>query len=135
MTPRTGESSTPPSRELDPRTDWHMISDLTTRTLQASLWGLDARRRAGEDNVANVETPGFRGSVVSFEASLREAVEQGDPTSVSVERAASAAPTRLNGNNVNIGDELTGMTETALNHQMVISALNAKYRGLRTAMG
>lgn len=112
-----------------------MISDLTTRTLQASLWGLDARRRAAEDNVANVETPGFRGATVSFEDSLRDAIEQGDPTSVSIDFETSNAPTRLNGNNVNIGDELTGMTETALNHQMVINALNSKFRSIRTAIG
>ncbi len=135
MSPRTGESSTPPPGELDQRTDWHMISDVTTRTLQASLWGLDARRRAAEDNVANVETPGFRASVVSFEDSLRDAIERGEPTDVSIARQASSAPTRLNGNNVNIGDELTGLTETGLSQQMVINALNAKFRGIRTAIG
>jgi flagellar basal-body rod protein FlgB len=112
-----------------------MISDLTTRTLQASLWGLDARRKAAEDNVANVETPGFHGSVVSFEDSLRDAIEKGDPTGVSIDLEASSAPTRLNGNNVDIGSELTGLTETALSHQMVINALNAKFRGIRAAIG
>ena len=112
-----------------------MISDLTTRTLQASLWGLDARRRAGEDNVANVETPGFIASRVEFEDSLRKAMGSGDPTDVSIRQETTSAPTRLNGNNVDIGDELTGLTETALNHQMVISALNGKYRSIRAAIG
>lgn len=112
-----------------------MISDLTTRTLQASLWGLDARRRATEDNVANVETPGFRASAVDFESSLRSAIAQGDPSRVSIRNTTSNAPTRLNGNNVNIGDELTGLTDTALRHQLTINALNGKYRAIRTAIG
>lgn len=112
-----------------------MISDLTSRTLQASLRGLDARRRAAEDNIANVETPGFRASTVSFEDSLRTAVERGRPTSTEVEVETSNAPTRLNGNNVNVGDEMVGLTETALRQQLLVQALNGRYANLRTAIG
>jgi flagellar basal-body rod protein FlgB len=112
-----------------------MISDLTLRTLHASLHGLDARRRAAEDNVANVETPGFIANSVSFEESLRDAVASGDPMAAEVESAASTAPTRMNGNNVRIGDELVGLTETALRQQLVVEAMNGKFRTLRTAIG
>lgn len=112
-----------------------MISDITLRTLQSALWGLDARRRATEDNISNIETPGFTASVVSFEDSLRDATRRGDPTGVDIGVDSSNAPSRLNGNNVKIGDELVGLTETALRQQLVIEALNGKYRTLRTAIG
>lgn len=112
-----------------------MISDVTIRTLHASLHGLDARRRAAEDNVANVETPGFLANHVAFEDSLRDAVAAGNPLSVEVESATSTAPTRMNGNNVRIADELVGLTETALRQQLVVETLNGKYRTLRTAIG
>ncbi len=112
-----------------------MISDLTLRTLQASLHGLDARRRAAEDNLANVETPGFIASNVSFEDSLRQAIRRGEPASTEVQIGASAEPTRLNGNNVNVGDEMVGLTETALRQQLVVQALNGRYSALRTAIG
>jgi len=112
-----------------------VISDLTLRTLQASLQGLDARRRAAEDNIANVETPGFTASTVSFEDSLRAAVERGEPAATDVEVRASTEPTRLNGNNVNIGDEMVGLTETALRQQLLVQALNGRYAALRTAIG
>jgi flagellar basal-body rod protein FlgB len=112
-----------------------VISDLTSRTLQASLHGLDARRRAAEDNVANIETPGFTASTVSFEDSLRAALGRGVPASAEVTVARSAGAPRLNGNNVDIADELTGLTETALRHQLVIQALNGRYAVMRTAIG
>jgi flagellar basal-body rod protein FlgB len=51
---------------------------------------------------------------------------------VSVSR--SLAPTRLNGNNVNIDMELLAGSETALQQQLVVQGLNAKYQMLRTAI-
>ncbi|HTO00320.1 MAG TPA: hypothetical protein VL068_06555 [Microthrixaceae bacterium] len=112
-----------------------MISDLTLRTLQSSLQGLDARRKAAEDNIANVETPGFRANVVSFEDSLKTAVSRHNPMSAEVKVESSTAATRMNGNNVNVADEMTGLTETALRQQLVVQALNSKYSVLRTAIG
>ena len=46
----------------------------------------------------------------------------------------SLAPTRLNGNNVAIDEEIVGLTETALRHQLVVEAMNGKFRLLRTAI-
>ncbi len=112
-----------------------MVSDLTIRTLQASLWGLDARRRAAEDNIANVETPGFQANVVSFEDSLRDAVENGRPGRLSIDTETSVAPTRLNGNNVDVADQVTVLTDTSLRHQLAVQMINAKFNVLRTAIG
>jgi flagellar basal-body rod protein FlgB len=112
-----------------------VISDLTIRTLQASLHGLDAKKRAAEDNIANVETPGFTAKVVSFEDSLTDAVRRGRPLSAEITTNASTEPSRMNGNNVAIGDEMTGLTDTALRQQLTVQALNSKYTLLRTVIG
>ena len=112
-----------------------MIPDLTLRTLQASLWGLSARRSAAEQDLANVETPGYRGQIVSFEDSLRSAAASGRPTDLDVSTGTSSAATRENGNNVAVADEMVGLTETALRQQLVIEALNNKYRTMRAAIG
>jgi flagellar basal-body rod protein FlgB len=112
-----------------------VVSDLTIRTLQASLHGLDAQRRAAEDNIANVETPGFIANVVSFEDSLSDAVRRGKPLSAEVTTTSSTEPTRQNGNNVAIADEMTGLTDTSLRHQLTVQAINAKFALLRTAIG
>lgn len=112
-----------------------MVSDLTIRTLQASLWGLEERRRAAEDNIANVETPGFQASVVSFEDSLRDAVAGGRPARMAIDTERSTAPTRLNGNNVDVADQVTTLTDTALRHQLAVQMMNAKFNVIRTAIG
>ncbi|HSL58082.1 MAG TPA: hypothetical protein VK866_09600 [Acidimicrobiales bacterium] len=113
-----------------------MISDVTMEALHASMRGLALRRQAAEDNIANVETPGFHANRVSFEAALREALADGEsPHSITPTTERSLAPTRLNGNNVNIDEELVGLTETALHHQLVVEAMNGKFRLLRTSIG
>jgi flagellar basal-body rod protein FlgB len=110
------------------------ISDNTTAALQASLQGLDSRAAAIKNNIANVETPGYQSQVVSFEDSLRSAIADGDPDAATSSLSFSSAPTRLNGNNVSIDNEMTDLTQTELRQQLAISALNAKYRLLRTAI-
>jgi flagellar basal-body rod protein FlgB len=110
------------------------ISDNTTQALLASLRGLDARAAAIKNNIANVETPGYQAHEIDFESSLSEALDNGDPDAASISDSRSLAPTRLNGNNVAIDQQMTQMTETELRHQLAINALNAKYRLLRTAI-
>ena len=110
------------------------ISDLTSQALLASLRGLDARSAAIKDNIANVETPGYQAKVVDFESSLSDALADGDVSGATTSTSRSMAPTRLNGNNVAIDQQMTQLTETELRHQLSISALNAKYRLLRTAI-
>jgi flagellar basal-body rod protein FlgB len=110
------------------------ISDMTSEAMLASIRGLDTRAAALKDNIANVETPGYQAKVVDFESSLSEAMANGDITGATSSTSRSMAPTRLNGNNVAIDQEMTQLTETELRHQLSIDALNAKYRLLRTAI-
>lgn len=111
-----------------------LIGDLTTRSLLAALGGLGQRSQAIRHNVANVETSGFQAVQVSFEASLAAAMRQGRPEATTVATTRSLAPTRPNGNNVAIDQELTTLTADGLHQQAAIEALNAKYRLVRTAI-
>lgn len=110
------------------------ISDFTTSVLHRALDGLDARQQAIASNLANLETPGYQARQVSFEDSLRAAINTGrlDETSISVSR--SLAPTRLNGNNVNIDNQILASSENQLRQKLVVEGLNSKYRLLRTAI-
>jgi flagellar basal-body rod protein FlgB len=110
------------------------IADGVTNALHMAINGLDARQQAISGNVANLETPGYRARVVSFEDSLRAALGDGDPTSMSVKVDESLAATRMNGNNVNIDFELLAEQENNLRQQLVVQALNGKYALLRTAI-
>lgn len=111
------------------------ISDSVTAALHSAINGLDARQRVIASNIANVETPGYQARTVNFEDSLRAAIAGGEPSSASYSVSASLAPTRSNGNNVNIDFELLAERENVLHQRLVVQALNAKYTLLRTALG
>ena len=112
-----------------------IIGDTTTAGLHAALRGLDARRTAHESNIANVETPGYKARSVQFESALRRAMAAGAPLEATPSVQVSSAYGRANGNNVNVGEEMVGLTETALTQQLVIRALNDKYGLIRDAIG
>ena len=111
-----------------------IIGDLTTQSLATALRGLEAQQQAHQQNIANVETPGYLARRVSFEDSLRSAIERGRPAMTAVSETNTTDPTRIDGNNVRLDRELTAMTENALKQQLVTEALNAKYRLIRAAV-
>ncbi len=114
-----------------------MISggDPTNRAIQAALHGLDARRAAHENNIANVETPGFIAQRVEFESALKRAMESGTPNELTPTISATNDAPRANGNNVNLGQEMVALTETALTQELLVRALNDKYGLVRSALG
>jgi flagellar basal-body rod protein FlgB len=112
------------------------IGDVTMAALHNALSGLSLRQRTIADNVANIQTPGFRAGKVDFESSLRAAVEYGvDPSQAEPSVARSLEPTRLDGNNVNLDEETLDMSETGLRYSLAIQAVNAKFSRLRSAIG
>lgn len=112
-----------------------IIGDVTTQSLAQALHGLEAQQQSHEQNIANVETPGYLAQKVSFEDSLRRAIDSGRPDMVGYSRSTSTEPTRIDGNNVRLDHELTGLAENALKQQLITEALNAQYRLIRTAVG
>ena len=110
------------------------LGDLTLDTIHAGLRGLNARRNAAEDAVANVETPGYIARNVAFEGELSRAIEGGDPLRVAPTSNFTTDEALPNGNNVRIERELAGLTDTVLRQQLLIEAANAKFRLLRTVI-
>lgn len=108
--------------------------DITMRAIQAAMAGLSARQRIIAQNVANVETPGYLAGRVSFEDSLRAAIEGGDPTATAIGTSTSLDPTNLTGNNVNLDDENVSLIETSLRYQLAVESMNAKFRILHTSL-
>ncbi len=110
------------------------ISDQTTAVLGRALDGLEARQRAIASNVANIETPGYQARTVNFEDGLRDALRSGDLRDAAITFDHSLAPTRLNGNNVNLDVEVMESSETVLLQRLVTQSLTSKYSMLRTAI-
>lgn len=110
------------------------MSDFAGSIIHAALSGLTLRQRSIADNLANVNTPGYLASRSDFESSLRSALEGRRDEVVSVV-SKSLAPTRTDGNNVDLDSETISAIETNLRYQTLIEAMNAKFRLIRTAIG
>jgi flagellar basal-body rod protein FlgB len=112
-----------------------VFDDLTTSALRVSVAGLAARQNAIANNIANIETPGFRARKVEFEDALHGAISHGEsPSGVSPEAKSSLEPTRLNGSNVNLDEETLSHIDTTMRYQLTLRALDSKYGMLRDAI-
>ena len=123
------------------------------RLIRTALEGLTARQRTIADNVANVDTPEFKASHVSFETALKQAVGSVEqPLPMAKVQNAVAGPgeapsdvkpsvtidadlgRRNDGNNVDVDREMLDLADTNLRFNALIQTMNAKLSGLRYAI-
>jgi flagellar basal-body rod protein FlgB len=105
-----------------------VFDDVTSQALQVALSGLAMRQRVTANNIANIQTPGFRAGKVEFENALRSAVAGGTaPDTVAPTVAQSLEPTQLNGNNVNLDEETLSNVDTGLRYQLALRAMDGKF--------
>jgi flagellar basal-body rod protein FlgB len=132
-------------------------NDLTTRLLEKALDGLSARQNAITNNLANIDTPNFKSTEVTFEEDLGAAIRRqaapddlplratdarhlGTPQLVSADsispRAQQIVATTLrnDGNNVDVDREMTRLAETQLFFQAATQLINVKFNQLKTAI-
>ena len=110
-----------------------MLDSVSFVAMSSALDGLALRQRVIADNVANIQTPGFRAGRVSFEESLKVAVADGTgATTAGVTRSLEA--TRMDGNNVNLDTETLLNIETNLRYQLATQAIDGSFSKMRTAM-
>ncbi len=109
--------------------------DPSLDVLHSALNGLMARQSVIANNIANASTPGFQASQVDFETALRSAIAGGTtpPTDPSV-ASATNAPSKQDGNNVNLDAETMSLAETELRYQAIVNAVNGKFQVLKTAI-
>jgi flagellar basal-body rod protein FlgB len=126
------------------------LEDKATRALITALDGLAARQRVISNNLANVDTPGFKASDVSFARQLGKALatnkgvqmvtthpqhltepSPSDPVQVITRSDTSH---RLDGNNVDIDKEMTYLAETVLHFQAAAQVVSRRLSLLRTVI-
>jgi flagellar basal-body rod protein FlgB len=110
------------------------MTEAIQSAIQVALNGLAKRQHTSADNIANIQTPGFLAKQTNFEDSLQAALS-GKTTDVTPTQLTSQAPTNINGNNVDLDNETVTAMDTELRYQAMISAMNSKFRILKTAMG
>jgi flagellar basal-body rod protein FlgB len=119
------------------------VSDAVSLTLHTALNGLSRRQEVIADNIANVDTPGFRAQSVEFEDSLREAIENGslepgDGSAVSrvvATEAPTDTPVGANGNNVDLRKETIAAMQTQYSYQILGRAMTDHLGLLKIAAG
>ena len=118
--------------------------------LEKARAGSSLRHRVIGNNIANVNTPGFKRSEVSFEEELA-AASQGE-TNAGITRtnekhlpaiAKSSAPLintvtntsmRTDGNNVDIDAEMAAMTKNNIFYNAVAQSIGTYYTNLKSAI-
>src|SRR4051794_21866389 len=118
--------------------------------LKTALDGLSARQRTISDNVANVDTPEFKASHVTFETALKTAIGAVDqPLPMLKVKNAVAGPgeapvdakpvttvdtdtgRRNDGNNVDVDKEMLELADTNLRFNALIQVMGSKLSNLR----
>lgn len=113
--------------------------DAVSTVLGTTLDGLSLRRDVIADNIANVDTPGFRASTVDFETALRSSVLAGDAQAlergIDLGVTATGTPVGADGNNVDLRHEAMAAMQTQYQYQVMTRALSDRYDLVRTAAG
>ena len=119
-----------------------VFSDTTTDVLTKALGGYAARQKAVANNIANVETPGYKRQRVNFEAQLREAVKNRTPAEArkaiseleiapQIDPSAEAGP---DGNSVNIDLEGSELAKAGMSYQLATTLMGLKLSMLKQAI-
>ncbi|GAB4432492.1 MAG: flagellar basal body rod protein FlgB [Anaerolineae bacterium] len=123
-----------------------IFNDIGFRALSTALDGLSLRQRVTSNNIANVDTPGYKAQFVSFEEQLQRALHaestdpaiqlsatnaahlQHSPTSGTVlpQVDGNASDLRNDANNVDIDLEMTTLAETTLRYQALAQLTSNK---------
>jgi flagellar basal-body rod protein FlgB len=107
-----------------------LVSDVTTVALERALDGAALEQRMVANNLANLETPGFVARHAQFHDSLRAALdaERG--------RASSTVrPVQPHGNNVDVETEMTALSESVLQYEVLTRLLSKKLSMVGVVIG
>ena len=124
-------------RAFELRTSMDLF-DTTQIGLERALAGSSMRQQAIAQNIANVNTPGYRRQEVDFESALQAAWDKG---SGSVEHVAPSVETdtssvmRADGSSVDIDTEAAEQAKNGLQYEAISSVMKARTAILKSAIG
>jgi flagellar basal-body rod protein FlgB len=112
-----------------------IFTDTTTAAVEWALSAESARQRVTANNIANVNTPGFKSSRLSFENSLAEALEDGRPLDAKTTLARANNFASQDGNDVLLEEETQILMQSGVHYDSLVQAFNYKINALRRAIG
>lgn len=128
-----------------------IFSDATAGMLEKALAGASLRHKVIGNNIANVNTPGYKRAEVSFENELAAATKNEPPTGLTLTHAKHLSPKpkagyfpsvteisntslRTDGNNVDIDAEMAAMTKNNLFYNAVAQRIGNYYTNIKSAI-
>jgi len=114
------------------------VSDAVSQVLASALDGVTQRQQVIADNIANVDTPGFRATSVDFESQLKAAINggafaDGSPVETGVTETPTDTPVGANGNNVDLRKETMAAVQSQFQYQILTRAVSERFNLIKTA--
>lgn len=126
-----------------------VYGDSSLNTASKALDGLSYRRNVISQNVANVDTPGYHALEMNFESELqrsmsdspklsmkttneRHQISNSDASGPYQAKLRTGGAERVDGNNVDIDQELIEMTETGIRYSALTTAVTKKLNLLKS---
>ncbi len=110
------------------------VRDDITTTLSKAMDGLSLRHCIIADNIANVDTPGFKAKDVCFEEELSSAIARGKPESAKQVIYECTGKTRSDGNSVDIHMETQKIAETTVLYAAMSRLISERFSLLRSVI-
>ena len=115
------------------------LTDTTQLGLERALAGAAARQQAIANNLANVNTPGYRRQDVAFEDALKAAFGSGDRSEVQrvgIETITDPrAAMRVDGSSTDVDTEAAAEAKNGLYYNAIASVLKARNAIIRSSLG
>lgn len=122
-----------------------IIENSVNKILEKAIEGAASRHSAILNNIANVNTPGYKRVDVDFKTSLSNAIKRTSHAkkdtvmraidSVQPEPVKDHSMTlRIDGNNVDVDREMTALSENTLEHNAYVTLLNHRFRIIKSVI-
>ncbi|MHC4646020.1 MAG: flagellar basal body rod protein FlgB [Planctomycetota bacterium] len=106
--------------------------------LEAGIRAEGLRHNAIANNIANLQTPGYRRLDIKFEELLADALKSGravKPGEIEPQLyQPNQTPVKSNGNDVNLETEIGEMVKNSLRHKTYIRLLSKKFKQIESAI-
>jgi flagellar basal-body rod protein FlgB len=125
-----------------------IFNNSALQAAQIALDGLALRRDLIAQNVANVDTPGYKSQEINFEETLQLALKRKNPLALKTTNPGhlfmdensllyqvgtrSGGTDRADENNVDIDLELSQLTETGVRYEAISNVVSKKFSLLKT---
>lgn len=111
-------------------------TDAISYVLHTAINGLAMRQNVIADDIANVDTPGYRARSVDFESALKSAIGSGQANGdIRATTSADQTPVGANNNNVDLRKEEIAAIQTQYQYQIMGRAISDRDNLLRTVAG